>query len=92
MTQKLYKPLGMLCSVLGGLLAGAVFKQVWKVIAGEEDAPEATDQSRRWTEVLPAAALQGAVFGFVKAAIDRGGATAFAKVTGSWPGETADDD
>jgi len=28
MTKVLYKPVGMLVSVLGGVLAGAIFKQV----------------------------------------------------------------
>ena len=29
-----YKPVSILVSVLGGILAGAVFKQVWKLTAG----------------------------------------------------------
>jgi hypothetical protein len=36
---------------------------------------------------LAAAALQGALFGLVKAAIDRSGARTFEKITGSWPGD-----
>ena len=31
MIKVLDKPAGMLVSVLGGVLAGAIFKQVWKV-------------------------------------------------------------
>ena len=31
MTKVLYEPTGMLVSELGGVLAGAIFKQVWKV-------------------------------------------------------------
>jgi predicted metal-dependent enzyme (double-stranded beta helix superfamily) len=81
-----YKPLSLLVGVLGGIVAGAVFKQVWKVVAGEEDAPQATDEDRSWGEVLTAAALQGAVFAFVKAAVDRAGAKGVQKLTGSWPG------
>jgi Protein of unknown function (DUF4235) len=72
----------------GGLLASAVFKQVWKRVAGEEDAPRATDQSRGWREVLVAAAVQGAIFAAVKAAVDRGGAAGFKRLTGTWPGRT----
>ena len=68
----LYKPLGLLVSVLGGILAGAVFKQVWKVASGGEDAPEATSPEYSTKEVLIAAAVQGALFGVVKAAVDRG--------------------
>ena len=41
----------------------------------------------RWREVLLAAALQGAIFGLVKAAVDRGAAEGTRKVTGVWPGE-----
>ena len=36
MIKLLYKPAGMLVSVLGGVIAGAIFKRVWKVAAGEE--------------------------------------------------------
>jgi hypothetical protein len=41
----------------------------------------------RLREVLIAAAIQGAVFGVVKAAIDRGTARAFQNWTGEWPGD-----
>ncbi len=82
----LYKPLGLLVSVLGGILAGVVFKQVWKVVSGGEDAPEATSREYGTKEVLIAAAVQGALFGVVKAAVDRAGARGFKKVTGVDPG------
>jgi predicted metal-dependent enzyme (double-stranded beta helix superfamily) len=84
----LYKPVSILVSVLGGVLAGAVFKRVWKVTAGEDEAPKATDARRGWREVLLAAAIQGAIFALVKAAVDRGAAEATRKVTGTWPGES----
>ena len=59
MTKVLYKPMGMLVSVLGGVLAGAIFKRVWKVAFKEDDAPKATDADRSWREIL-LAALSGA--------------------------------
>jgi hypothetical protein len=82
----LYKPFGLVFSVLGGIVAGAVFKRIWRAVAHEEDSPSATDRQKSWREVVLAAAAQGAVFGGVKAAIDRAGATGFARVTGIWPG------
>jgi hypothetical protein len=85
----LYRPLGMLFGALGGFLATAIFAQVWKLVAGDEEAPSATMRNRTWREVL-AAALQGAIFGLVKAAIDRGGAKGFQKLTGEWPGDEED--
>jgi hypothetical protein len=82
----IYKPIGLFVSVLGGIAAGAAFKRTWKLVAHSEEAPKATDRQRTWAEVLPAAALQGAVFGLVKAAMDRAGARGFERATGAWPG------
>ena len=83
----LYKPFGIIFGVLGGLLGGMIFKQIWKVVSGEDDAPAAKESEYTWAEVLPAAALQGAIFELVKAAVDRGGAQGFQKLTGVWPGD-----
>lgn len=87
MSKVLYKPVSILVSVLGGMLAGAIFKRVWKLAAREDEAPKATDARRGWREVLLAAALQGAIFAVVKAAVDRGAATGTWKLTGFWPGD-----
>jgi hypothetical protein len=85
-TSKLaYKPVGLLLGIAAGALAGAIFKQVWKVASGDDDAPNATDEDRGWGEILAAAAIQGAIFAVVKAAVDRGGAAGVRKMTGSWP-------
>ncbi|MBT2394987.1 DUF4235 domain-containing protein [Streptomyces sp. ISL-100] len=81
-----YKPVGLVLGAVSGALAGMVFNQVWKVIGHDEDAPDATDMERGWREVVIAAAVQGAIFAAVKAAVDRGGATAVHRLTGTWPG------
>jgi hypothetical protein len=87
MIKLVYKPVSILVRVLGGVLAGAVFKRIWKLAAREDEAPKATDARRGWGEVLAAAALQGAVYALVKAAVDRGAAEGTRKLTGIWPGE-----
>jgi predicted metal-dependent enzyme (double-stranded beta helix superfamily) len=84
----LYKPVGVLGSVASGILAGRAFKFLWRAIAREREAPRATDRYRSWWEVTLAASLEGAVYGVVKAVVDRAGASAFSGVTGSWPGRT----
>ncbi|MFF5447262.1 DUF4235 domain-containing protein [Streptomyces sp. NPDC012888] len=81
-----YKPVGLALGAASGLVAGAAFKQAWKVFGHDDDAPDATDENRTWQEVLVAAALQGAVFAVVKAAVDRAGAAATRRLTGTWPG------
>jgi Protein of unknown function (DUF4235) len=90
MMKLFYKPWGMLAGVIGGALAGALFKRIWKLLSGEEETPTATDRSRGWIEVVLAAGLQGLVYGAVKALVDRGGAASFEKATGQWPGKEPD--
>lgn len=86
--QLLYRPVGLIGSVVGGVVAGQAFKQVYKrVIPGPDDrAPTALESRYSVGQVVLGAALQGAVFAAVKAAVDRGGARAFQRWTGEWPG------
>jgi Protein of unknown function (DUF4235) len=81
----LYKPLGILFGLLGGVIASALFSKVWKVVANQDGAPDATDEEREWKEILPAVALKGAIAGVVKALLHRGGATGVRGLTGTWP-------
>ena len=80
-----YKPVGLLLGFGAGAVASLIFKEVWKLTAGDDDAPNATDEERGWGEILAAAALQGVIFALVKAAVDRGGAAGVRKLTGQWP-------
>jgi Protein of unknown function (DUF4235) len=82
-----YRPIGLLGSVLGGLAAGALFKQIWKLVDREDDAPDALQSEYSWSKLLLAAALEGAIFATVKAAVDRAGALGFQRWTGEWPGD-----
>jgi Protein of unknown function (DUF4235) len=79
--------LGLAVAVLAGTVASAVFKKLWQFTTGEEKAPQATDADRGWPEILPAGALNGAIFAVVKAAIDRRTAESAPNLAGSWPGD-----
>ncbi|WP_432138160.1 MULTISPECIES: DUF4235 domain-containing protein [unclassified Streptomyces] len=81
-----YKPVGLAAGAASGAMAGAAFKQTWKVLGHDEDAPDATDEERTWREVLLAATVQGAIFAVTKAAVDGAGAAATRRLTGTWPG------
>ncbi|MBC6459936.1 DUF4235 domain-containing protein [Actinomadura sp. HBU206391] len=87
MDKLAYRAITLGTGMLGGLLAGMAFKQVWRLAAGEDDAPDATDKHRSWGEVLIAAGMQGAVYGVVKAAVARAGAVGVHRATGTWPGD-----
>ena len=84
-TKLAYRPVGMLAGAAAGLIAGVLVKQVWRLAAGEPDTPDALDEQRGWGEILIAAALQGAVFAAVRAAVDRGSAQGVRRLTGHWP-------
>jgi hypothetical protein len=87
MNKMTFKALGIAVSMLASLLAGAIFKKLWKLTAGSDDAPEATDERRGWREILLAAALQGAIFALIKAVFERAAAEGVREVTGDWPEE-----
>src|SRR5215475_8048419 len=80
-----YKPVGLVLGASSGVVSGLVFKQVWKRVSGNERAPGAMDEDRGWGEILAAAALHGAIFALVRAAMDRAGATGVRRMTGQWP-------
>lgn len=80
-----FKPINVLLGVAAGALAGLLFKQAWKLAAGDADAPDAGDEERGWGEILAAAALQGAIFAVTKAVVHRGGAISVRRLTGHWP-------
>jgi hypothetical protein len=85
-SKALYKPLSIATSVAGGLLAGKVFTEVWQRIdPSDQEPPEPRDLSRSTREALIAAAIQGLIFGLVRAAVDRAGAKGYRALTNDDP-------
>ena len=85
----LYRPFGLVSSMVGGLLAGQLFKQVYKRVsrAEHDESPGPLASEYPLKELLVASLVQGAIYAAVKALIDRGGARAFQRWTGEWPGK-----
>ena len=82
-----YRPVGLLAGIAAGAISGAIFKQIWRLVAHEDDAPDALQSEYSLGKVLLAASIQGAIFAAVKALVDRGGANGFRRLTGEWPGD-----
>jgi len=86
----LYKPFGILLGILAGFISRKLFDRLWALI-DREDPPKPTTQQTTWPKVLAAAAVEGVTFRVTRAAVDRAGASGFAHLTGSWPGEKRPD-
>ena len=88
MFKLLYKPVAIVAGIVGGVLSGLIFKNLWKVVGRGSDPPAPLDSERGWGEILLASVLQGAVFALVKTAVNRGAAEWTRKKIGIWPGGT----
>jgi Protein of unknown function (DUF4235) len=80
-----YELVSLVSGVLGGALAGAIFNRLWRAVSDEDEAPEPTALDRNIREVLVAGAVQGAVFGLIKAALGRIAAKGYRQFTGKAP-------
>ena len=80
-----FKLMSRVSGVLGGALAGAIVNRVWRAVSDADEVPQPTSLDHNVREVLVVAALQGAVFGLVKAAFSRTTATAYRRFTGNDP-------
>jgi uncharacterized protein DUF4235 len=82
----IYKPVGIACGILAGLLSKRLFDQIWTWF-DDEDPPGPTTRDASLAKVLGAAAVEGVTFKVTRAAVDRAGARGFESLTGVWPGE-----
>ncbi len=81
-SKAMYKPLSIIASVAGGLLASKIFTEVWqRVSPSDEEPPEPKDLTRSTREALIAAAVQGLIFGLVRASVDRASAKGYQAIT-----------
>jgi hypothetical protein len=81
-----YKPLSVASSVLGGLLAGKIFTEIWqRANPSGTEPPEPSDLSSSAREIFIAAAVQGLIVGVVRAALARGQAKGFHALTNENP-------
>ena len=82
----LYKPFGIIASLIGARIANGVFKLIWARI-DEEPPPKVTEADVSFQKAVGAAALEAATMAAIGAAVDRASARTFHHLTGVWPGE-----
>ena len=79
--RSLYTPLSVATGVGGGLLAGAIFGQIWRRVGvNDPEPPDAKDLSQSMKTVIAAAAVQGLIVGIVRAVVQRAGARGYQAV------------
>ena len=85
----LYKPWGIVGSLLAAFLAQKIFQTVWvkAVPMDTDDPPKPLESEYGWKQILIAAAIQGMIFTTVKAVFQRLTARGFERWTGEWPGD-----
>jgi hypothetical protein len=81
----LYKPFGIIASIIGAKIANNVFRAVWTRI-DERAPPRATTEEASIQKVVGAAALEAATTAAIGAAVDRASVRTFHHLTGIWPG------
>lgn len=74
--------------MVGGMIAGRLVRRIyaWSTRGDRADAPTALESEYTLRQVMLGAAISGAVFAGVRALIERGGARAFQRWFGEWPG------
>jgi hypothetical protein len=86
----IYKPIGLILGIVGGILGRQAFNQIWQRVDNEEP-PEPTTRDRSLARIVLAVALQASIFALVKMGVQRVGARAWQYLFGVWPGEKRPD-
>jgi hypothetical protein len=86
MMKILFLPLSLLGGLVAGIIGKQLFRRVWSLIDREEP-PEPEHRDVSWRKLIAALMLEGAIFRATRGAVDKATREAFSRLTGSWPGE-----
>lgn len=88
MSKLLFTPVSIGGGILVGIIGKKVFERLWSVF-DDEEAPDPKHREISVAKLVPALALEGAIFRIVRGLFDHGSRQGFFRLTGSWPGEEA---
>jgi Protein of unknown function (DUF4235) len=86
MAKVMFLPLRLGAGVAAGIAGKSLFRALWRLI-DDEQAPKAEHRRIRVPLLALALVIEGALFRALRGLADHGSRRAFARVTGSWPGE-----
>ena len=86
MSKVTFLPISIGSGLLAGLIGKKLFGVLWGVI-DDEEAPKAEHRDISGIKLVVALLIEGALFALIRGLVDHGSRHAFARVTGSWPGD-----
>jgi hypothetical protein len=87
MSKLIFLPVSILSGLISGLIGKRLFAGIWRLI-DKEEPPRAEQQHVDLRKFALALVIEGALFRAVKGLVDHASRESFAKVTGTWPGES----
>jgi len=84
----LFLPISILSGLIAGFLGKQLFQAIWGLI-DDEDPPDSKYRDISMPKMIISLALQGAIFTVVRKVVDHQARKAFEGAFGTWPGEKA---
>ena len=81
-----FKPIGIISSLLAGLVGRKLFALVWRTI-DDQDPPEPKYRRVALGKLAIALVLEGAILRLIRGLADHGTRQGFSALAGEWPGE-----
>jgi hypothetical protein len=81
-----FKPVGILCALVAGLLGKKIFRLLWGLI-DDQDPPEPQHRAVDVRKLAAALVLEGAILGLIRGLAQHGARHGFSALAGEWPGE-----
>jgi Protein of unknown function (DUF4235) len=85
-SKALFIPFSILSGLVAGLIGRQLFRGLWRLV-DEEEAPDPKHREIDGRKLIAALLLEGAIFRTIRGLADHGARHSFRALTGSWPGK-----
>ncbi len=82
----LFLPVSIGAGLAAGVLSKKLFELIWGII-DDQEPPEPKHREIALAKLVPALAIEGAVFRLMKGLADHGSRHGFMRLSGTWPGD-----
>jgi hypothetical protein len=86
MGKVVFLPFSVGSGLVAGLIAKKVAARVWRLV-DDQEAPKSEHREVDGAKLVAALVIEGAIFSVVKGLVDHGSRHAYARLTGTWPGD-----